>query len=55
MNKKALIRQLEADFEESRRNFKEGKGIPLEDFDWGLPLHIIAESSGIQYRVDDET
>ena len=40
MNRKALIRQLEADFEESRKNFKEGKGIPLEEFDWGLPLHV---------------
>ena len=52
MNKKALIKQLEADFEESRKNFKEGKGIPLEEFDWGIPMHV-AESRS-EYRVQNE-
>ena len=37
MNKKSLIRELERQFEESRQNFREGKCIPLEDFDWGFP------------------
>ena len=33
MNKKSLIRELERQFEESRQNFREGKCIPLEDFE----------------------
>jgi len=52
MNREALIRQLEAEFEESRKNFKEGKGIPLEEFDWGLPMHIAEQRT--EYRVQSE-
>jgi len=48
-----LIRELEAGFEESRKNFREGKCIPLEDFDWGIPQYMIAESRG-EYRVANE-
>jgi len=53
MNKKALIKELEAGFEETRKNFKEGKCIPLEAFDWGIPQYIIAESRA-EYRVANE-
>jgi len=53
MDKKSLIRQLEAEFEESRKNYLEGKCIPLEEFNWGKPFQI-AESR-TEYRVDNET
>jgi len=50
MNRKSLIRELERQFEESRQNFREGKGIPLKNFDWGLPTPlIVAEASGNNY------
>jgi len=53
MNKNALIRELEAGFEESRLNFKEGKCIPLDEFDWGIPPFMIGESK-LEYRVANE-
>ena len=47
MSRISLIRELERQIEESRQNFREGKGIPLKDFDLGLPTpFIIAEASG---------
>jgi len=52
MDRKALIKQLEAEFEESHRNFLERKTIPLEKFDWGIPMHV-AESRA-EYRVKNE-
>jgi len=33
------------------KNYKEGKCIPLKDFDWGLPPHV-AESKG-EYRASE--
>jgi len=53
MNHKSLIRQLEADFEESRKNYQEGKCIPLEEFNWGLSGYV-AEPSRTEYHVQDE-
>ena len=52
MTRKALIKKLEAELREKRKNFQEGKTIPLAEFDWGLP-NIIAESRA-EYRVENE-
>ena len=52
MDQKALIKKLEAELRQARQNFKDGKGIPLEEFDWGMPLHV-AESK-TEYRVQNE-
>ena len=51
MDRKALIRKLEAELREGRKNYHEGKTIPLEEFDWGLP-HIAEPRA--EYRVDNE-
>ena len=48
MDRKALIEKFELELRQALKNYEEGKGIPLKDFDWGLPLHI-AESSE-EYR-----
>lgn len=51
MDRKALIKKLESELREARKNFQEGKTIPLREFDWGLS-HI-AESR-FEYRVQNE-
>ena len=53
MDRKSLIRKLESELREMRKDFEEGKCIPLEEFDWGLPRRI-AESRA-EYRVANET
>ena len=52
MDNKALIKKLESELRQARQNFKDGKGIPLEEFDWGMPMHV-AESK-TEYRVQNE-
>ena len=52
MNRKSLIRQLEAELRQARKDFKDGKFIPLEEFDWGIPM-LVAESRE-EYRVANE-
>ena len=53
MNRKALIEKLEAEFEETRKNIKENKCIPVENFDWNFLFSHIAESRA-EYRVTSE-
>ena len=45
MENTRLIEQFKAELRQALKNFEEGKGIPLEKFDWKMPLHI-AESKG---------
>ena len=52
MDRKALIKKLEAELRQAHQNFLDGKSIPLEQFDWGLPPHV-AESRA-EYRVQNE-
>ena len=52
MDRKALIRRLEAELREGRKNYHEGKTIPLEEFDWDLPF---TAEPGAEYRVGNET
>ena len=40
MDREAILKKFEEELRESHQNFLDGKGIPLEEFDWGLPLHI---------------
>ena len=37
MDKKALITKFELELRQAIKDFEEGKSIPLEEFDWGLP------------------
>ena len=52
MDRKSILKRFEAELRESHQNYLEGKGIPLEEFDWGLPPHI-AESK-TEYRIQNE-
>jgi len=54
MDRKALIKKLEAELRQAHQNYIDGKTIPLEEFDWGLPPHIVAEPK-TEYRVQNET
>ena len=47
-----IIEQLKSELRQALKDFKDGKGIPLEEFDWGLPMHV-AESK-TEYRVQNE-
>ena len=40
-----LIEQFKAELRQALKDIEGGKGIPLAEFDWGLPPHI-AESKG---------
>jgi len=37
MDRKALIQKLESELRQAHQNYLDGKRIPLEEFDWGLP------------------
>ena len=52
MDRQALIKKFEDEVRQARKNFIEGKSIPLEEFDWGLPPRISEAKS--EYRVDAE-
>jgi len=52
MENRRLIEQLKSELRQALKNYREGKGIPLEEFDWGLPMHV-AESKS-EYRVQNE-
>jgi len=53
MNRQAILRKFEEELRESHQNFQEGKGIPWEELDWGMPMYV-AESKS-EYRVQQET
>ena len=52
MENARLIEQFKSELRQALKNFEDGKGIPLEEFDWGLPMHV-AESR-TEYRVQNE-
>jgi len=52
MDRHAILRRFEDELRETRKNYEEGKLIPLEEFDWGMPMHL-AESKA-EYRVTNE-
>ena len=52
MNRKTLLKRFEDELRETRKNYEEGKLIPLEEFDWGLPMHIAEPRE--KYRIDDQ-
>jgi len=53
MTREALIKKLESELRQTHQNYLDGKGIPLEEFDWGLPPLYVAEPRA-EYRVDNE-
>ena len=52
MTRRALIKRFEEEWRQIRKDFEAGKCIPLEEFDWGLPLHV-AEARA-EYRIENE-
>ena len=38
MDRDVLIKKLESELRQAHQNYIDGKSIPLEEFDWGLPL-----------------
>jgi len=53
MTREAQIKKLESELRQAHQNYLDGKSIPLEEFDWGLPPQIVAEPRA-EYRVDNE-
>jgi len=51
MDRKAILKRFEEELRESHQNFLEGKCIPLEEFDWGLPLYIEKATNEYQTQV----
>lgn len=43
MDRKSILRKFEDELRQAHQNFLDGKGIPLEKFDWGESL-IVRES-----------
>jgi len=52
MDRKSILKKFEDELRESHQNYLEGKCIPWEEFDWGLPLHIAEPKS--EYRIQNE-
>jgi len=50
MENKRLIEQLKSELRQALKDWEDGKCIPLKEFDWGLPPHIVAEPR-TEYRV----
>ena len=53
MTREAQIKKLESELRQAHQNYLDGKSIPLEEFDWGIPPQIVAEPRA-EYRVDNE-
>jgi len=51
MDRIALINKFELELRQAFKEFEEGKSIPLEEFDWGLPMHISEQRT--EYRVQN--
>ena len=47
-----LIEQLKSEIRQALKDWEDGKCIPLEDFDWGLPMHGAKPQA--EYRVQNE-
>jgi len=52
MEVKDLIRKLESELRQMRKNYEEGNIIPLEEFDWGFSSILESRS---EYRVQGDT
>jgi len=52
MERIALIQKFELELRQAFKDFEEGKSIPLEEFDWGLPMRIAEPKA--EYRVQNE-
>jgi len=52
MDRQSILKRFEEELQESHQNFLEGKGIPWEQLNWDMPMHI-AESR-TEYRVERE-
>jgi len=52
MDRKAILKKFEDELRQARKNFQEGKCIPLEEFDWGLPFQV--SESRAEYRIDPD-
>ena len=52
MSKQSLIKQLETELRQAHQNYLDGKTIPLDQFDWGIPPLYVAESGG-EYRATE--
>ena len=55
MENSRLIEQLKSELRQAFKNIEDGKGIPLKEFDWGLPPYIVSEPRRTEYRVQNET
>ena len=53
MDNKTLIKKLESELRQARQNFKDGKGIPLEEFDWGMPLHVAKSKAECRIQCEE--
>ena len=56
---KKLIKKLEAELRQAHQSYLEGKCIPLEEFDWGLPQFqkkggLIMDRKSILKKFEDE-
>ena len=45
MENKILIEQLKSEIRQALKDWEDGKCIPLEEFDWGLPMHVAESKS----------
>ena len=45
MENKRLIEQLKSEIRQALKDWEDGKCIPLEEFDWGLPMHVAESKS----------
>ena len=39
MDKKSVLKKFKAELRQALKDIEDGKGIPLAEFDWGLPPH----------------
>ena len=52
MENTRLIEQFKVELRQALKDIEDGKGIPLAEFDWGLPPHIAEPRT--EYRVGHE-
>jgi len=50
MDRKSILKKFEDELRQARKNFREGKGIPLEKFDWAKSLLFVNHGKIIKDR-----
>ena len=53
MTRNTILKKFKEELRESHQDYLDGKCLPWEQFDWGMPFRV-AEAAGEGYHIDDQ-